>query len=633
MSKAASREARKVELEFSYNSGRRERERGGGGRERGQERREERRVEEYHDQLDGPVRESQEAVPDMFTDFPSLSGRQVAAPSGGGPQSWSSRSGGGPSREEEFPSLPGAPPVTERHSAGARVRPRQDKPPAGASVKSRQEDFPSLPGLASVLTVSRPTAAETFSKKKTNPSKDPVRPSVRPSQAEKVDDFPSLPLASKPLITSASARVTTNKKPTVIKPSPATTPVQNTRKAQAQARREKSKFSDEEDDYPSLSGPSIQLNNFSKKTVQSSGQDLAYSATQISSNIKTIDKSFLESQSTSNNATKTSGKVQVNSTMDFPDLGKPQQKLDLSLGKKNTGKKQNKKNNNNHIGASQKEPGKTSLNSICEFLHDGSDKAPPPAPVSAKKPQPEAAASVKPIPSKGSKEEVPRPSKMLGNNNHQQQHRQSPVRTVNPPTGDTEDFPSLGKASKKIGRTFISAEEKKMMAAPSMWNKSQAGKENVSQSSQAPSRPVKKSPPGFVNRNRNAKYISPADFQERNFALITTITGLLGVKSLEFKTFKEISGKFRIGQLDSAAYFSQCKELIEENKISQIFPELLSLLPDIAKQQELYRLQEKEPWSNGNILAECPQCSQISLKRDADRHMEAHSVEDDFPEL
>ena len=115
--------------------------------------------------------------------------------------------------------------------------------------------------------------------------------------------------------------------------------------------------------------------------------------------------------------------------------------------------------------------------------------------------------------------------------------------------------------------------------------------------------------------------------------MITSITELLGGKSLEFKMFKEISGKFRSGQIGSAAYFSQCKELIEESKISQIFPELLSLLPDIEKQQELYRLQEKEPWSKGNSLAECPKCSQISLKRDADRHMEAHSVEDDFPEL
>ena len=638
MSKAASREARKVELEFSYNSGRRERERGGGGRERGQERREERRAEEYHDQLDGPVRESQEAVPDMFTDFPSLSGRQVTAPSGGGAQSWSTRSGGGPSREEEFPSLPGAPAVPEP-PGGGRVRPRQDKPPAGPPVKSRQEDFPSLPGMSSVITASRPTSAESFVKKKTNPSKEPARP----SQTKKVDDFPSLPLASKPLITSASARVlTTNKKPTVIKPSSATIPVQNNKKSQK--RPEKSKFSDEEDDYPSLSGPSIELNNFSKKTVQSSGQDLAYSATQISSNIKTIDKSFLESQSTSNNTTKTSGKVQVNSTMDFPGLGKPKQALDLSLGKKNSGKKQHKKNNNNYsTAATQKEPGKTSLNSICEFLGgtDGgpnlsSVKAPAPAPASAKKGKPEAIASVKPIPSKGTKDEVPRPSKMLGNNNHQQhhqQHHQPPVKAASPPSQDTEDFPSLGKASKKIGRTFISAEEKKKMSAPSMWNKNQAGKENVSQSSQPPSKPVTKSPPGFLNRNRKSKYISPTDFQERNFALITSITDLLGGKSLEFKMFKEISGKFRSGQIGSAAYFSQCKELMEERKMSLIFPELLSLLPDIEKQQELYRLQERESWSGGSTLTECPQCSQISLKKDADRHIEAHSAEDDFPEL
>ena len=624
MSKAASREARKVELEFNYNnynSNRRDRERGG-GRDRREERREERGQEEFYDQLDGPVRESGETVPDMFTDFPSLSGRQVVGPGGASAQSWTSRSGAAPSREEEFPSLPGAPPVKQQpRSAG--VKARTDRAPA-KPVKSRQlEDFPTLPGSATPL-APRPTSAETFVKKKNIPSKEPPRP----SQTEKVEDFPSLPLSSKPLVTSASARTTT-KKQTVIKQSPV--PLQkapNSKKAQKKPER----YSDEEEDYPSLATTSIQLNNFtSRKTVQSSGQDLAYSSSQISSNIKTVDKSFLESQSSSSNAAKPVVKVKMNSTMDFPDLGRPQQALDLSVGKKNPGKKQNKKkgNDNNNGSNSERDAGKTSLNAICEFLHDGGGNGEPRKQEAVARPGPAPSPGVRPLSGKGSGEDVARPSRLHQNNN---QVQQPPANTVKPLPHQTEDFPTLGKASKKIGRNFVSVEEKKLMSAPSMWNKKPPQKENVAQPLQAPQK-TRKMPPGFGNRNKKAKYSSPADFQERNFALITTITDLLGAKSLEFKTFKEISGKFRNGQIGSSAYFTQCKELIEEGKFSKIFPELLSLLPDIEKQQELFRLYQLEPWSDESSLTECDQCWQICLNKDGQTHAEAHNVDNDFPEL
>jgi len=489
---------------------------------------------------------------------------------------------------------------------------KAEKQPARPPAKTREEEFPSLAGTSSP----RPTS-EPLVRTKHNPP----RPPAKPSQPEKVDDFPSLPVSSRPLVPSASGRVTA-KKQTVIKPAPAPAPPQNSKKPQK--KPEKSKFSDEEDDYPSLATTSIQLNNFSsRKTVQSSGQDLAYSSAQISSNIKTIDKSFLESQSSSNNPPKPAGKVKMNSAMDFPDLGRPQQTLDLTLGKKNPSKKQNKKKAQDNV-TSQKDQGKTSLNSICEFLHDGVSGTRRPSP------SPSPSPSVVPLSGVGTREEIHRPSKLQQNNN--QPHH--PVKTSKPPPQQTEDFPSLGKASKKIGRTFVSAEEKKQMSAPSMWNKAPAQKENIAQTSQAPQKTVsKKVPPGFGNRKRTAKYCSPADFQERNFALITTITDILGGKSLEFKTFKDISGKFRNGQMGCSAYFSQCKELIEESKFCKIFPDLLSLLPDIEKQQDLFRLYQLEPWRDMESLTECELCCQISLKKDGPKHAEACQVADDFPQL
>ena len=132
LSRAANKEARKVELEFSYNrrdddrgGGGRGRDRGGGGRGgRGHRDREE-TPPEYHDQVDGPVRaaETVEHVPDMIRDFPSLSGAPAARPaasssrpsssraagsSSSSGQSWSGKSGAAVSNvKEEFPSLPG----------------------------------------------------------------------------------------------------------------------------------------------------------------------------------------------------------------------------------------------------------------------------------------------------------------------------------------------------------------------------------------------------------------------------------------------------------------------------------------------------------------------------------------------
>ena len=95
---------------------------GGRGRGRGYDRRDRDRdrnreeTPEYHDQLDGPVRPAgvaPEHVPDLVSDFPSLSGApaRARAPATSGasqaPQSWSTRSGSAANIVEDFPSLPG----------------------------------------------------------------------------------------------------------------------------------------------------------------------------------------------------------------------------------------------------------------------------------------------------------------------------------------------------------------------------------------------------------------------------------------------------------------------------------------------------------------------------------------------
>merc|ERR1712115_44986 len=96
-------------------------------------------------------------------------------------------------------------------------------------------------------------------------------------------------------------------------------------------------------------------------------------------------------------------------------------------------------------------------------------------------------------------------------------------------------------------------------------------------------------------------------------ALITTITGLIGGKSLEFKTFKEISGQFRRNQLTPDAYFGQCKALVSKDNFDAFFPELLVLLPDIRMQGELLSLYLQHGGKAASSLQQCETCAQVCL--------------------
>ena len=437
----------------------------------------------------------------------------------------------------------------------------------------------------------------------------------------KVDDFPSLPSSSNwtPVAPKTSVKPvikTTAKPQTQVKKS---SPVKETKNK---------KFVDsDEDDYPSLSaGPSINLNNFSRKTVQSSGQDLSYSASQLSSNIRTIDRSVLEqSKSTSSGS---SAKPSVNSESDFPELSRPQQLLDFAVTSSKKSNKNKNKNNNNSSNAnkvkSQNNQSGTSLNSICDSLGGG-------APVKSK-PRPEE--KVKPIESKKvAEEEVFRPSKTkaanINNNNVAQVKKKSPEAS--------EDFPML-QSKGKLSRTFVSSDEKlvQQKSVFNQWSKNVNQVENSLQNTHISNKidqPKAKGPPGLNKKPNSYKYSAPNDFQQRNAGLITTITDLIGGRSLEFKTFKEISGKFRGGKMKSGAYFTECKQLMNKDQFNQVFPELLSLLPDISKQQELYKLYKSDSWYDSSAVNECDICLQINLSQDDNRHRESHYIDEDFPQL
>jgi len=247
-----------------------------------------------------------------------------------------------------------------------------------------------------------------------------------------------------------------------------------------------------------------------------------------------------------------------------------------------------------------------------------------------------------------------------------------------------DDFPTLGGPAKKINANFVKAENKlvKVTAANSQWNEDKLASsfkenntpiENRQQKSQptapanqapgnnhsdfpglepanksnAPPGFSKKAPPGFSNpsatkappgfsqkvlvEKKTYLYHHPDSFQDRNAALINTISTLLGGKSLEFKKFRELSVSFRAGSLAPSEYYQECSKLVSKKAFSEFFPELVALLPDIKKQQTLLSLHNAAHPNSG--LASCEVCDQVLLGQDHTLHENSHALDSDFPAL
>lgn len=79
-------------------------------------------------------------------------------------------------------------------------------------------------------------------------------------------------------------------------------------------------------------------------------------------------------------------------------------------------------------------------------------------------------------------------------------------------------------------------------------------------------------------------YVSPLNVKNRNAALLNQVTEAL-VLQAALDEFLQKSFMFRQGFLSAEMYHSHCREAMGATAFDQIFPELLVLLPDIAKQQ------------------------------------------------
>lgn len=153
----------------------------------------------------------------------------------------------------------------------------------------------------------------------------------------------------------------------------------------------------------------------------------------------------------------------------------------------------------------------------------------------------------------------------------------------------------------------------------------------------------------------NYQYSPPNGFQERNRMLIGTIQSFCAEESTQFSDFKYLSGEFRRSEITASQYYNQCGDILGKENFLEIFPELLALLPDIDKQQELLTVfmqsecmkkddkvlkisgkskSAKGAWTKTeSAFLTCQTCQQVLGRKDYNDHVSQHNLDTDFPSL
>lgn len=137
----------------------------------------------------------------------------------------------------------------------------------------------------------------------------------------------------------------------------------------------------------------------------------------------------------------------------------------------------------------------------------------------------------------------------------------------------------------------------------------------------------------FESRNRDYSYVEPNDFANRNGRLLADIDATLSASAKS--EFIELSSSYRSGALPAPDYFRKASSLINAAgghcATIRIFGELISLLPDITLQMELYAaLQRYMPpgfWGKTGLKS-CPTCGQVlNASIDLIPHVAGHNIQ------
>lgn len=111
-------------------------------------------------------------------------------------------------------------------------------------------------------------------------------------------------------------------------------------------------------------------------------------------------------------------------------------------------------------------------------------------------------------------------------------------------------------------------------------------------------------------------YIPPPDFEQRNRALVNNFAAALG-GAAAVEDFKVASRAFRDSIISAAEFREHCAVAMGP-KLDDVLPELVALLPDIAKQQELVVGRALPD------LSPCATCGQLLAPSDLGAHDAAH---------
>lgn len=129
-------------------------------------------------------------------------------------------------------------------------------------------------------------------------------------------------------------------------------------------------------------------------------------------------------------------------------------------------------------------------------------------------------------------------------------------------------------------------------------------------------------------------YTPPINFEKRNQDLVSKVNMIIS-NELNLEEFKVKSILFRQNMISAEDYFEHCMKTMNDKGLQEVFSELLVLLPDIKKQQELYQVYLRN-LSNKNIrdtLEVCVTCHQVITGSDVKQHMVQHSMRSNFPVL
>jgi len=134
-------------------------------------------------------------------------------------------------------------------------------------------------------------------------------------------------------------------------------------------------------------------------------------------------------------------------------------------------------------------------------------------------------------------------------------------------------------------------------------------------------------------------FIPPQDMEQRTVSFVSFIA--TAVKDGSFGEFHDLSAKFRAGNISADEYHSGCCGMMDPAAFLTIFPELIALLPDLLKQQQLLRVhrdflskskiqnsEKSQPWCStpDDGLMSCAVCGQVLRHSDLQSHASEHHI-------